>query len=133
MVAGHRGAGASIGIPLLSVPGVVLRGCGNGLPGKGILPVVDGRGLGTCLGRVTSIYNVGGGLAFRLTHRAFTAAAALTGNMPVRAIDGVLKRAGVRAARVCTHVAGGGVDGSVRKLSGGFINVRGVCGRMSVG
>lgn len=126
------GAGASIGIPLLSVPGVVLGGCGNGLPSNGVLPMVDGRGLGTCLGRVTSVYNVGGGLAFRLTERAFTAAAALSGNMPVRAISGVLKRAGVRAARVCTHVAGDGVNDSVRKLSGGFINVRGVCGRITV-
>lgn len=106
----------------------MLTGCGGGLPGGILLPILDGRGVGSCLGRVNSLYNVSGGLAFRLTHRAFTAAVALTGKMPVRAIDGVLNRAGVRAARVCTHVAGDGVDGSVRSLTKGLNGMRDICG-----
>lgn len=54
--------------------------------------------------------------ASRATQRAFTAAVYLRGKLPVRAIDGVLKRHFVSAARVCTQIAGDGVTGRVRPL-----------------
>lgn len=117
---GERGAGIASAIQLLSVPGTVLRGCGSGLPGNGVLPIVDGRGVGSCLGRVTTVYKVRGALACRMTHRSYTASILLTGNMPVRAMSGVLNRAGVQAARVCTEVASLGMDNSVRVLTRGL-------------
>lgn len=68
-----------------------------------LFPILYGRGVGTCLGRLTSVYNVGGALAARITERAFTAFT-LTGNISVRDITGVLNRAGIRVAHRCTHM-----------------------------
>lgn len=90
-----------------------------------MFPVPDGAAYGGGLGTVTGLYNVGIRLACRMTERSTTAAILLSGKMPVRAIDQLLKRAGVGAARVCTGVATRGVDRSVRALSRGLRSVRG--------
>ncbi len=74
---------------------------------------------------MTGRYNVGAHIACRITERSTTAAVLLSGKIPVRAIDQLLKRAGVGAARVCTGVAGRGVDRSVTTLSRGLRGVRG--------
>lgn len=56
---------------------------------------------------------VAGRVAFRYFHRACTALR-LTGNASVCAMDGVLKRAGMGAARVCTGMVSGGGSRTAR-------------------
>lgn len=102
MVAHERGAGASSDVQLLRIPGQVVRGCGKCDQSGQVFPIPDGDDYGTVLGGVTGRYKVGGQLACRMDQRAFSAAIALSRKIPVRAIDQVLKRAGVGAARVCT-------------------------------
>lgn len=55
-------------------------------------------------------------LAFRRTQRGFNARVALSLNIPVRAMDQVVKRASVSAARVCTRIASAGISRSVGQL-----------------
>lgn len=81
------------------------------------MPVPDGRGVGSCLGRVKAVYGVRGGLAARYTHRAFTALTVRC-NVPVSVVTGVLKRAGAGVAQRCTGVSRTGVDQRVREVKG---------------
>lgn len=110
------------GVPLLGVPQVVTRGCG-GRPryvGENItLPIPSGRQVGDCLGRVTSMYNVGGALDARVTHRAFTYVT-VTGGISVRSVTGVLKRSSLEAAGVCTGLVSGAISRRVGVLGQGF-------------
>lgn len=58
---------------------------------------------------------MGRGLDCRTDERSFKALA-LSTNIPVRDVDGVVKRAGVEAARNCTGIASSGVSRSVSGL-----------------
>lgn len=104
------------------MPLLVLSGCQSVTPRKGLLPVCDGGRLGQALGHVTTVYKVRQGLIFRYKHRACTARVALSRNIPLRAIDGVLKRDHVSAARVCTGIASSGVSVSAQSLRRGVTN-----------
>lgn len=94
------------------------------MTGGMLLPILDGRGVGTCLGRVTSVYKVRGQLAARITHRATTAIMFLTGRIDVRGITGVLKRSGVHVARRCTGMLSASVLHSVKGIREGFSGER---------
>lgn len=59
--------------------------------------------------------NVAEGVAFRYFQRACTALR-LTGNASVCAIDGVLNRAGIGAARICTGIVSSGGSGAARTV-----------------
>ncbi len=106
-------------VPLLSLPLRVLGGCDSATSSGELLPVCYGSGVGLCLGRVTGVYSVGHPLIFRTKQRACTARVALSRKIPLRAIDGVLKRDRVRAARVCTGIASSGVSISAEILGQG--------------
>lgn len=91
-----------------------------------MLPHSPRRRMGTCLGRVTDDYNVGGGVAFRVTQRACTAAT-VSFNIPVTAVTGAVKRTGVGVARRCTHILPRGVVGSVGILGATARALRALC------
>lgn len=117
MEGGQRGAGVVYGVPILPITTSVLSGCGSITRyAKGLLPMLYGRHVGDCLGRVTSIYKVRGGLDARATHRDCTADVYLTGNMDVRGITGVLNRTSADMAGRCTEMLSRGVLGSVRGM-----------------
>lgn len=62
------------------------------------------------------LYGVGGQVACRADHRAFTDAMALTGGVSLRIISGVLKRAGAHVATRCTGLISRDVTGRVSRV-----------------
>lgn len=64
-----------------------------------------------------------GPVAFRYDERAFKAVV-LALKISLCAMDGLLKRAGIRAARVCTGVVGGGGSSTIDLVSSTFDSVR---------
>lgn len=123
------GANGIYRVPLLPRTATVVRHCQNVRaetfqrrpPGKCLLPVPKYSAMGVRLGGVTQLYNVRGALACRVTQRAFTSRVALSRNISVRDISGVLKRDRVGAARICTRA-------SPRHI---FLSVRGVLPRLT--
>lgn len=75
-----------------------------GHPENPLFGLEGGRRAGEMLGTVTRGVNVGEGVAFRVTERAFTALL-LCHNISVAAIRGLLKREDMGAARVCDTIA----------------------------
>lgn len=58
----------------------------------------------------------------RIKHRAFTALT-LDGNVPLRALRGILKRGAVVSARICTRLVGPGVNRSASEVHRGVNKV----------
>lgn len=110
----HRGARAPSTVHLLGIPLRVVRGCHRRHGDSEVFGLCYQKCLVGLAERLKQACNFS--VAFRGTERGFKARVALSLNIPVRAIDHVVKRGDVSAARVCTGIASHGISRSVGHL-----------------
>lgn len=98
-----RGANGRIMVPLGRSTVDLLPSEGKYGPDRGMFSVAYLDTYSHYLGGVTTTTGITGGVDFRADHRAFTILA-LTTKKSVCAINGLLKRADVGSARICTSM-----------------------------
>lgn len=113
-------------IGLLPVTVRLMRGCGNSGGGGSspsyIFPINSCRAVGDDFGILKGGYSYGMGVAPRVKERAFTILTVL-GNVPLRALRGMLKRGSVLSARICTRLVGPGIKRSASEVYSGVNSI----------